>query len=193
LKEKSGWLILQRLVIDSFEREEHLLFSGFVDNGQSLDQETCEKLFNCNGEMLKALDLPNGARKRLDADAERHAGATISKSLERNSQHFSEARDQLEKWAEDIVLAAEKELRDTKEQIKALNRQARHATTVQEQHQVQERIKDLEKKKRRQRQRIFDVEDEIMKKRDGLIETLERRMQQRTSREPLFTIRWQVI
>jgi hypothetical protein len=193
LKGKSGWLILQRLAIDSFEREEYLLFSGFDDNGHSLDQETCGKLFNCNGQVLQALDVPKGSKERLDADADRHARATISRSIERNNRHFSEAREQLEKWAEDMVLAVEKELRDTKEQIKALNRQARHATTVQEQHQLRDKIKDLEKKKRRQRQRIFDVEDEIMEKRDRLIEALEKRMQQKTSREQLFTVRWQVI
>lgn len=39
------------------------------------------------------------------------------------------------------------------------------------------------------RQRIIDVEDEIMAKRDGLIEKLEKRMRQRTHVEPLFTIR----
>jgi hypothetical protein len=51
----------------------------------------------------------------------------------------------------------------------------------------------LEKQKRRQRQRIFDVEDEIMAKRDELIERLEKRMRQRTNVEPLFTIRWGVV
>jgi hypothetical protein len=35
LKGKSGWLILQRLIIDSFEREEHLLFSAFDDPGMT--------------------------------------------------------------------------------------------------------------------------------------------------------------
>ncbi|MFH1673362.1 MAG: SNF2-related protein [Pseudomonadota bacterium] len=193
LKGKSGWLILQRLIIDSFEREEYLLFSGFDDNGRSLGQETCEKIFNCRGQVLGTLDVPEGERQRLVADADRHAKASISKSLERNNHHFNEARGQLEKWADDMVLAAEKELRDTKEQIKALNRQARQATTVEEQHQLQEKIKDLEKKKRRQRQRIFDVEDEIMEKRDLLIDALEKRMQQRTESEPLFTVRWQVV
>jgi len=192
LKGKSGWLILQRLVIDSFEREEYLLFSGFDDNGRALDQETCEKMFNCRGQVLNMLDVPEGERQQLAADAERHAKATISKSLERNNHHFNEARGQLENWADDMVLAAEKELRDTKEQIKALNRQARQATTVEEQHQFQEKIKDLERKKRRQRQRIFDVEDEIMEKRDSLIDALEKRMQQRTESIPLFTIRWEV-
>ncbi len=192
LKGKSGWLILQRLAIDSFEREEHLLFSAFDDDRNPLDQETCEKLFNCNGQMLEGLDVPEGERQHLTANAERHARATISKSLERNNRYFNEAREQLEKWAEDMVLAAEKELHDTKEQIKALNRQARQATTVQEQHQFQEKIKDLEQKKRRQRQRIFAAEDEIEEKRDRLIDALEKRMQQRTEAEPLFTIRWTV-
>lgn len=193
LQGKSGWLVLQRLAIDSFEREEHLLFSAFDDNGRSLDQETCKKLFNCRGRVADSLDVPAGERQRLAADAERHAKATVSKSLERNNRHFNEARDQLEKWAEDMVVAAEKELRDTKEQIKALNRQARHATTVDEQHGLQEKIRGLEKKKRRQRQKIFDVEDEIMDKRDTLIDALERRMEQRTSVQPLFTIRWAVV
>lgn len=193
LKGKSGWLVLQRLIIDSFEREEYLLFSGFDDNGRSLDQETSEKIFNCRGQVLGTLDVPESERQRLAADADRHAKATISKSLERNNHHFNEACEQLEKWADDMVLAAEKELRDTKEQIKALNRKTRHATTVEEQRQLQGRIKDLEKKKRQQRQRIFDVEDEIMEKRDSLINALEKRMQQRTSTKVLFTIRWEVI
>jgi hypothetical protein len=135
LKGKSGWLILQRLIIDSFEREEYQLFSGFEDDGMSLDQETCEKLFNCRGQVLDTLDVSEGERQRLAANADRHAKAIISKSLDRNNHHFNEARGQLEKWADDMVLAAEKELHDTKEQIKALNRQARQATTVEEQHQ----------------------------------------------------------
>ena len=93
---------------------------------------------------------------------------------------------------DDMVLAVEKELKDTKQQIKLLNRQTRVATIVEEQHQLQEKIQGLEKKKRRQRQRIFDVEDEITEKRDALIAALERRMAQRTARETLFAIRWHV-
>ena len=193
LKGNAGWLILQRLVIDSFEREEYLLFSALDDDGRPLDQETCEKLFNCQGNVLDSLEVPEGERQRLMADANQHAKATASKSLERNNRYFNEAREQLEKWADDMVLAVEKELRDTKEQIKAFGRQSRQATTVEEQHQLQEKIRGLEKKKRRQRQRIFDVEDEIMERRDKLLDGLEKRMQQRTSSEALFTIRWSVV
>ncbi|MBW1794862.1 MAG: DEAD/DEAH box helicase [Deltaproteobacteria bacterium] len=193
IKDRSGWLILQRLVIDSFEREEYLLFSAFDDSGRALGQETSQKLFHCHGKKVEELSLPETVKNRLAAEADRHAKATTNKSLERNSQYFNEARDQLEKWADDMVIAAEKELRDTKEQIKSLNRQARQATTVGEQRDLQARIRASEKKKRRQRQQIFDVEDEIAEKRDQLIDALEKRMQQRTSTDHIFTIRWTVM
>jgi hypothetical protein len=130
--------------------------------------------------------------QRLAAEAERHTKATVSRSLEQNSVHFNQAREKLEQWADDMVLSAEKALRDTKEQIKVLRRQARQATTLEEQHEIQERIRRLERQQRRQRQDIFKAEDEIMEKRDALIESLEQRLAQRTETETLFTIRWAV-
>jgi hypothetical protein len=192
LKGRSGWLHLQRLIIDSFEREEYLLLSGIDDDGRSLDQETMEKMFHCEARAEPLPSLHSDVEARLAAEADQHTKATISRSLETNNRHFHEAREKLEKWADDMVLAAEKQLKDTKERIKALTRQARLATTTEEQHALQKQIQELEKQKRRQRQRIFDVEDEIMAKRDELIEKLEKRMRQRTNVEPLFTIRWSV-
>lgn len=73
-----------------------------------------------------------------------------------------------------------------------LRRQARQAVTLEEQHEIQEKIQRLERQQRRQRQEIFKAEDEIMDKRDALIESLERRLAQRTDTETLFTIRWAV-
>ena len=62
----------------------------------------------------------------------------MSRSLEQNNAHFQAAREKLEKWADDMVLSAEKALADTKEQIKALRRQARQAVTLEEQHAIQQ-------------------------------------------------------
>jgi hypothetical protein len=192
LRGKSGFLTLTRLAVDSYEREEYLLFSGFDDSGASLDQETMEKLFSCSGGVGGTGAIPAVAHQRLIAEAERHAKATVNRSLEQNSVHFNHAREKLEKWADDMVLSAEKALTDTKEQIKALRRQARQAVTLEEQHEIQEKIQTLEKQQRRQRQDIFKAEDEIMEKRDSLIESLEKRLAQRTGTEPLFSIRWSV-
>jgi hypothetical protein len=191
LRGKSGFLTLVRLQIDSYEREEHLLFSGFDDDGASLDHETMEKLFGCEAR-VEGEAIPASVQQRLEAEAERHAKATVSRSLEQNSVHFNKAREKLEKWADDMVLSAEKALLDTKEQIKALRRQSRQAVTLEEQHTILEKIQKLERQQRRQRQEIFAVEDEIMVKRDALIESLEKRLAQQTQTETLFTIRWTV-
>ena len=193
LKGKSGWMSLQHLHIDSFDSEEYLLFSGMDDAGNNIDQETCEKLFNCNGQVRAIAAIPDSAKERLMRDQERHAKATLAKNLEENNRHFSEARDQLDKWAEDMEMAAQKELDDTKRQIRDLQRRSRQAPTIEEQHSLQEEIAKLERKKRTLRERIFDIEDEIAEKRDRLVESLEKRMQQKTTVTPVFTIRWSVI
>lgn len=193
LRGKHGYLALTALAIESYEREEHLLFSAIDDQGLPLEQETCEKLFNCLAENAGQANIPDTITQRLAAEAQRHTKATISQSLEANNQHFNEAREKLEKWADDLVLAAEKALKDTKEQIKILQRQARLATHLAEQHDIQQKIQKLEKQQRRQRQEIFQVEDSIIEKRDALIETLERRLTQKTESERLFTIEWEVV
>lgn len=193
LRGQRGYLTLTRLTIASYEREEHLLFSGFTDDGAPLDPETMEKLFQCGGHVAGTATIPDTVSRRLAAESERHAQATLSRSLEQNNRYFHEAREKLERWADDMVLSAEKALADTKEQIKALRRQARQATTLAEQHAIQEKLQKLERQQRRQRQEIFRIEDEIMEKRDQLIDQLEQRLAQRTQAETLFTIRWAVV
>jgi superfamily II DNA/RNA helicase len=193
LRGKHGYLALTALAIESYEREEYLLFSAIDNQGSPLDQETCEKLFNCMAENSGSASIPDTITQRLAAEAQRHTKATISQSLEANNLHFNEAREKLEKWADDLVLAAEKALKDTKEQIKIFQRQARLAINLNEQHETQQKIQKLEKQQRRQRQEIFQVEDDIIEKRDALIESLERRLTQKTESEQLFTIEWSVV
>ncbi|HQU43488.1 MAG TPA: SNF2-related protein, partial [Pirellulales bacterium] len=193
LRGKSGYLTLARQTIDTYEREEYLLFSGIDAAGESLDQETMEKLFHCPASSDGDVTVPDSIASRLAGESQRHADATVSRSLEANNKHFRAAREKLQRWADDMVLAAEKALRDTKERIKALEREARQAATLAEQHRIQEEIQKLEKVKRRQRQDIFKVEDDIMDKRDALIDALEKRLAQRTETETLFTIRWSVV
>ncbi len=193
LRGKCGYLTLTLLAIESFEREEYLLFSAIDDQGLSLEQETCEKLFNCVAENLGATNIPEPIAQRLTAEVQRHSKSTISQSLETNNQYFNEAREKLEKWADDMVLSAEKALKDTKEQIKIQQRQARLAPNLDEQHEIQKQIQKLEKQQRRQRQEIFQVEDSIIEKRNTLIESLERRLTQKTESEQLFTIEWRVV
>lgn len=191
LQGQRGYLILNKLTIDSFERDEHLLFSAFTEKGEYLDPEICDKLFQCRAS-VEDNQISSDAMKKLNAEAQRHTKATIHQALELSTRFFREERDRLGKWAEDLVVAAEKELRDTKTKIKQWQRQARSATTLGEQHEIESKLLELQRLQRRQRQHIFDVEDEIIAKRDGLIRDLEARMQQTVHEQTLFQISWEV-
>lgn len=89
--------------------------------------------------------------------------------------------------------AAEKSLEDAKAEIRSLRREVRLAATLEEQHAVQEKLRDAEKRKRRARNRINEVEDEVDEKRNDIIAALESRMSKDTQTEVLFTIRWKVV
>jgi len=193
LKGKSGYLTLTKLTIESYEKEEYLLFNGITDNNEQLDQEICEKLFQCVGQETTPNNWSEGVKKKLLKDANHHIQATINQSLENNNKYFQEESDRLERWADDLILASEKELQETKAKIKEAKRQARKATSTESHHDFQKEIKQLEQQQRKQRRQIFDVEDEIMDKRDELIDELEKKMVQETTKEELFTIQWKVI
>jgi hypothetical protein len=193
LQGHSGWLRLELLTIDTCEREEYLLISGFDSDGSDLSQDVLEKLFHCYGVVTGETNPAADQETCLEECCRRHREAILAQSLERNSEYFNEARERLEKWADDMVIAAEKDLRTTKERIKALNREARKAETIEEQNKLQQEIRNLEKIKRRQRQQIFDVEDAIEEKRDILISKLEKKLTQSTEARVLFTIAWEVV
>src|SRR5690606_27184689 len=116
LKGCSGWLILQLLTIDAFARDEYLLFSAFTDGGEAVDQETCERLFACDATVTALGEIPSPIAERLQAEAKRHAQATLHRNMEANSRFFQEEQERLERWAEDVMLAAERALHETKAQ-----------------------------------------------------------------------------
>lgn len=187
---KEGWLELNLLELESFQQEEHLVFSAQTDTGELLDHEACVRLFN-----IEATSKPCalGAPEGFSQLAKRQIDAALSKALDENDQYFQREREKLDKWAEDQVLSAEMQLEDTKIKIRDAKKQARVAQTIEEQKAAQEAIKQLERLQRRQRQSIFDVEDEIEAKRDSLIEALERQMHKTSSTHRLFTIRWRIV
>ena len=190
LQGKSGWLSLSKLSLTSYQEEEHLIFSALTDDGQSIDDETCRKLFLVGAStQAQNSEVPNA----LSQLQERRIEAQISRCMEANQQFFVVERDKLERWADDKILASEQALEETKARIKTLKRESRQADNLELQQSLQTQLRELERQQRRQRQAIFDVEDEIITRRDALIDALEQRLKQQIETEKLFTIRWSVI
>jgi len=188
---QSGILAARCLSFSGFDEQDHILLAARTDDGRDIDPDIVRRLFEmpcrqADGEIGhdRALLDPILAQREQD----------VIEALKRqNAQWFSEESRKLEKWAEDKVFAAEKELQDAKARILELKREARSAESPEQQHRIQTQIQELEKSKRRLRQRIFEVEDEIIEERDQMIADLEARLQQHISKQELFAVRWAVV
>lgn len=194
LTAKAGWLELNLLELESFQLEEHLVCSAQADDGSWLDTDACSRMLELPGRIVDPGTASSAAPPaNFDANVRRQIDAALAKALEENNTYFQAEREKLDQWAEDQLLSAEQSLHDTKARLKDAKRRARGALTVEEQAGVQDEIKSLERQQRRERQEIFDVEDQIEAKRDALIAALERRINQRSHSLPLFRVRWRLV
>ncbi len=187
---QSGWMQLSLLELDSFQHEEHLVFTAITDTGEVLDQESCEKLFYL---LATTADLQTSPPIELQANAQRQLEAALSRALELNDQFFQQERDKLEAWADDRIASAEQALKDTKFKLKGLKRQARMALSMEDAQRLQQDIRKTETEQRRQRQDIFTVEDEIEARRDALIAALHKRLHRASRNQSFFVVRWSVV
>lgn len=191
LKGRSGWLTINVLLLDSFQKEEHLVITAMTDEGRVLDEEICTKLLALPAKLM-AEGLAQEVSDTMRANTEKQIQVALNKALESNDEFYRKERDKLEQWAEDRMLATEKMLDDIKLKINALKRESRQANNIEQERNIQEQIQKAEKEKRRMRQQIFDVEDEITEKRDALIDALEQRLHRKSKTEQLFTVSWKI-
>lgn len=194
LPEKCGWLELNLLELDSFQREEHLVFTAITHSGQLLDDEHCRQLFQLSADVQYA-DTTQEAEEDttfLKDTARRQLNARLSTVLDENHHYFQRERTRLDAWADDQMHSAEQTLEDTKSSIKQAKRTSRQAESIEEQKQAEETLKQLTRQQRRQRQALFDVEDRIEERRDAMISALEQQMHRKSSTHHLFRIRWRL-
>ncbi len=188
---KRGVLSVRYLSFSGFDEQDHVLLAAQTDEGEEIDAAVVRRLF----EMPCSNDSATGelAPHRLEDVLARREAEVIEQLKQHQSQWFAEESQKLENWADDRVFAAEKELKDAKARILELKREARAAQSPEDQHRIQTQVQELEKSKRRLRQRIFEVEDDIIEQRDRMIAELEARLRQDISKQNLFTVRWAVV
>ena len=193
LKGHSGYLTLYKYIVSSFDSEEFLLFAGFLQDGSPLTAEQCQKLFECGGFADTRYQVPPDIKKKLKAEIDIYASATLERANQQNLVYIREEEERLDKWTKDMVLALEKELENVKLQIRETERRLRLAATTAEHAELNEKLSELNRKKRNMRARLEDNEEEIETRRRALIDDIKRRSQAQCELMELFTVEWEVI
>lgn len=189
---KAGWLLCGKATLAAFEAEDYLLFGGITDNGDELESSQCRRLFDVTAQEGAALPCPQEVRARLDglinAEIQRIAG----RLSEKNGTWFDAEMDKLDRWAEDQRHSLKADLDALDAKIKETKKQARSAPNLPTKLELQRQLRQFETK-RDDAWRNYDVASrDVDKKKDSLLDDISQRLHQKTEREELFLIRWQL-
>jgi adenine-specific DNA-methyltransferase len=187
----SGWLSLSCFTVESLDQaEDHLLFAALTDMGQTLDNETAARLLSLPARVASRIEPATEILQALNDILSTRKQAVQKTISERNSRFFETEAEKLEGWADDLKLGLEREIKDIDRQIKETRRSATAALTLEEKLVGQKQIKALEAQRSQKRRSLFDAQDDVEARRDEFIQTLEAKLSQRVTNEPLFSIRW---
>ena len=193
LRGQFGWLSLSCFTVESLEQaEDYLLFAAQTDTGQTLDEETAQRLLTLPGRAIAEVSIPSETNTTLDtviSQRQKEVQRTIS---ERNARFFQAEAAKLDGWADDIKLGLEREIKELDRQIKEARRAAILALTLEKKLAGQKQIRALEGQRNEKRRSLFDAQDQVDKQRDTLIEQIEMQMKQKQACCPVFAIRWRM-
>ena len=193
LKHQSGYMVLSRLIVSSFDDEQYCLLTAFTKDGKFLSQEDCEKLFLCGGNEADSATVPDAIREKLGANACQHTKQKLHEIDSRNLTYFHEEEERIFRWEKDLIDSIEKELDVVKRSIREQERLSRNAANLDEKLAITRKIDELERQKRRKRNELADREDEVSTKRRRMIEELDRKRVRTTQTNELFILSWQTI
>ena len=189
---RSGWLRVSLFSVTALEEEQHLVLSGVDDDGNILPSEECAALFAVPGKTGQSVTVPESIMTEFDQQFDKAENKLLAANEERNLRFFADEEEKLDRWAEDLKEALERELKEIAAEIKAVKKESRIATTLDEKLALQKEVKTTEKKQTEKRKRLFEAQDEVDTKRDNLIAETQSRLKRSVDTQHLYTIRWSV-
>jgi len=188
-KGKAGWMKLVAVSLSSFQSEQHLVFAAFNDDGEPLDDEACDKLFQCEASAIPLAAVPSDVSDRLSSIQRNSVCRVVERVKSDNAEAFKTECQRLDNWVEDRVFVAERELKKIQDAIRATQNRI-GAGSLEEQHAVLAELQERDKEKRRCRKKLEALEDEATSKRAEIIQRLSEHPNPEYHVDELFTARW---
>ena len=192
LNGSKGYMVLASLGVSALSDEQYLLFNAFTNDGRALSQEDCEKLFLNGGNEQPTDTINEETRNRLQSDVAQHSTAKLKEIDARNLKFFQQEETRIYQWEHDVIDGIEDEITTLKKNILTAERDARNAQSVAEKLEMEKKVEEMKRKRRRLRNDLEDREEEVSQQRKKMITELEQRMVKATESHNLFVVKWRV-
>ena len=143
-------------------------------------------------DLVTQLPIPSGIQSLLGDATARLQDALLVAMSAKNGEWFDIEMDKLDRWAEDLRAALKADLEELDQSIKDAKKSARLAPNLPDKLEIQRSLRGLETK-RDEAWRAYDTASrDVDRQKDALLDEISRRLEQQTSCDTLFTLRWRV-
>lgn len=189
----SGELVASLVTIEALDQsEDYLVLAGLADDGTELEEDAVRRMLSLPATIGATLDdLMN--RDRLHELTQRRISEITADVSSRNATFFEQEANKLENWADDLKVGLEKEIRELDRIIREAKRAAAVTASLEAKIEAMRKAQKLEAERHAKRRTLFEAQDEIERRRDGLLEEIQAKLQQSVTTKELFAIWWRVI
>lgn len=192
---KAGWLKLSKLSIKTPKSVcEHIVAACITDEGEEVHPETVDRLF-----LVPAMDngspiTPFPDDKLLGVEAAQQQ-AIVEEAQQQNAEWLDAETDKLDAYADDLEKAAEVEIKEMDDEIKAARKALRSniAMAMADKLSEKRRIQRLEGKRDEMKLKTFERRKNIRDEVNQMLDDIALSMDTAPVLEPLFSIRWEVV
>lgn len=193
LKNRKGYISFNKVEIDSFENEEYLFFTGFLDDGTQLDEEIISKLFRLHTIENNTDSIDENILERVKLDTEQYSKKILIESEERNNQLLNDEITRINRWAEDKIESVQLKVEQMRNERKNLQKQSDIAESNFEKEKLEEEIVRLSRKIKSSWIELADAEDEIESQRKVMISKLRNQMMKKSNVSNIFIASFEVV
>lgn len=186
----SGVLRAVKLSITGTEPEEHLLFAGQTDDGETLSDEQILRMMQVPAieEVDEGVVIPAATGEQL----ERLERDRLEALAARKAEWLGGEYDKLERWAQDERERMRTEVTDLERDVKECAREIRAAGTEPERLPLRRRKLQLERQLDGARRDFEAAADGIVGRQEAMLNQIEASLESHHTTETLFTTRWSV-
>lgn len=186
---KSGSLALYKLTIQGADHEDHLIFIGQTDDGEAISEEQIQRLFTLP---VGAQSHDEASNSAFDANYRARKREVLAAVEARYARFFEQEMEKLDNWADDKRKGLKASLKDLDEQLKELKKQIRQASSLPEKLALQRQARKIETQRDEEWREYDKQAREIEERKDGLLDSIEQKLQVEMVDRELFRMAWEV-
>jgi ERCC4-related helicase len=190
---KKGWLSCSRMTVSALETEDVIVFSAVSEDGGSLDDVQCRRLFDLPARVESGCAVPATFASTLETAQAQRRQTLLDETTSRNGRWFETEIEKLDRWAEDRRSSLKTELDELDEAFKEAKKAARLAPSLPEKLERQRAARTLETKREEAWRAYDEASRDIDRQKDSLLDEVSHRLEQQINDERLFTLRWHLL